>query len=113
VAVWGSGIPRREFLFVDDFADACVFVLEHYSGEQHLNVGTGEDLPIADLARLVAQVVDYKGEIVFDTSKPDGTPRKLLDVSRLSALGWKASTRLREGLERAYRSFLMEEVRCA
>jgi GDP-L-fucose synthase len=111
VSVWGTGAPRREFLFVDDLADACVFVLEHYSAEQQLNIGFGEDVTIAEFARLVAQVVGYDGKIVFDPSRPDGTPRKLLDVSRLTALGWKAKTPLREGLEQTYRSFLAGEGR--
>ena len=106
VVVWGTGTPRREFLFVDDLADACVFALENYSDEPHLNVGTGEDLTIADFARLVSDVIDYRGTIVFDPSRPDGTPRKLLDVSKMSALGWKAFTSMREGLRQAYDDFL-------
>ena len=105
VAVWGTGTPRREFLAADDLADACVFVMKHYSGDGFLNVGTGEDIAIADFARLVADVVGYRGEIVFDTSRPDGTPRKLLDVSKLAALGWRAKTPLREGLAAAYADF--------
>src|SRR5256886_5013627 len=87
VAVWGTGTPRREFLFVDDLADACAFVLEHYTGESHLNVGSGEEVTIADVAKLVADVVDYRGRIVFDTSRPDGTPRKLPDSSKLLDIG--------------------------
>jgi GDP-L-fucose synthase len=106
VAIWGTGRPKREFLYVDDLADACVFVLKHYSGDEHLNVGTGEDVTIAEFASLVAQVVGYKGKFVFDTTRPDGTPRKLLDVSRLGALGWKAKTELKDGLGRAYADFL-------
>ena len=106
VVVWGTGTPRREFLFVDDLADACIHMLQHYSAEQHLNIGTGEDLTIAQFARLVAEVVGYRGNIVFDPTKPDGTPRKLLDVSRLAALGWTARTPLKDGLERAYLSFV-------
>jgi GDP-L-fucose synthase len=105
VAVWGTGTPRREFLAADDLADACVFVMKHYSDDGFLNVGTGEDVTIADFARLVADVVGYRGEIVFDTSRPDGTPRKLLDVSKLAALGWRARTPLREGLAAAYADF--------
>jgi GDP-L-fucose synthase len=104
--VWGSGRPRREFLFVDDLADACVYVLENYSAEAHLNVGTGEDVPIAEFAKLVADVVGYRGAIQFDTSRPDGTPRKLLDVGKLKAMGWTARTPLRDGLARAYADFL-------
>jgi GDP-L-fucose synthase len=111
VVVWGTGTPRREFLYVDDFADACVFILKNYSASQFVNIGAGADLTIADLARTVAEVVGYRGELVYDRSKPDGTPRKLLDVSRLSALGWKATTSLREGLEKAYADFLTNAVR--
>jgi GDP-L-fucose synthase len=105
-AVWGTGSPRREFLFVDDLADACLFVLQHYSAEPHLNVGSGEDSTIAELARIVADVVGYEGRLVFDTSRPDGTPRKLLDVSRLGALGWRSRTSLRDGLTRTYAAYL-------
>ncbi|MGA3310827.1 MAG: GDP-L-fucose synthase [Xanthobacteraceae bacterium] len=106
VTVWGTGTPRREFIFVDDLAEACLVVLEQYSGESHLNIGTGEDITIAGLARVVAEVIGYRGELVFDPSRPDGPPQKLLDVSRLSALGWKAHTPLRVGLERSYADFL-------
>jgi GDP-L-fucose synthase len=111
VTVWGTGAPRREFLYVDDFADACVFVLKNYSDSQFINIGFGDDLTIADFARTVADVVGYREQIVYDTSKPDGTPRKLLDVSRLAALGWKAKTPLREGLAKAYTDFLTNAVR--
>jgi len=110
VAVWGTGTPRREFLAVDDLADACVFVMKHYSGDEFLNVGTGEDITIADFARLVAEVVGYTGELSFDTSRPDGAPRKLLDVSKLAALGWRAKTPLRTGLEAAYADFVRRFV---
>ncbi len=106
VTVWGTGKPKREFIYVDDLAEACVFVLERYSGDSHLNVGTGRDATIAELARLVAEVVGFRGELVFDTTRPDGTPRKLLDVSKLEALGWSAHTPLRLGLERAYSDFV-------
>jgi GDP-L-fucose synthase len=106
VTVWGTGRPRREFLAVDDLADACVFVMKHYSGDEFLNVGTGEDITIAEFAGLVAEVVGYAGKLAFDTSQPDGAPQKLLDVSRLTAFGWRARTRLREGLEGAYADFL-------
>jgi GDP-L-fucose synthase len=106
VSVWGTGRPRREFLAVDDLADACVFALKHYSDDQFLNVGTGRDVTIADFANLVADVVGYAGEIVFDTSRPDGAPQKLLDVSRLTQLGWMARTELRAGIAAAYRDFL-------
>jgi GDP-L-fucose synthase len=105
VVVWGTGTPRREFLAADDLADACVFVMKHYSGEDFLNIGTGEDVTIADFARLVADVVGYGGKITFDTARPDGTPRKLLDVSKLRALGWQAKTPLRQGLAAAYADF--------
>jgi GDP-L-fucose synthase len=106
VTVWGTGKPRREFLAVDDLADACVFVMKNYSAAGFLNVGTGVDVTIGEFARTVADVVGYKGELVFDPSKPDGMPRKLLDVSRLTALGWQAKTPLREGLAAAYADFL-------
>jgi GDP-L-fucose synthase len=106
VSVWGTGRPRREFLAVDDLADACVFVLKNYSDDQFLNVGTGRDLTIADFAKLVSDVVGYAGSIVFDTSRPDGAPQKLLDVSRLAQLGWTARTELRAGIAAAYRDFL-------
>ena len=111
VTVWGSGTPRREFLFVDDLADACVFVLNHYSGEGFLNVGTGQDLTIAEFAQLVAETVGYKGKFAFDISRPDGVPQKLLDVSKLRALGWRAKTNLRTGLVAAYADFLAKDGR--
>jgi GDP-L-fucose synthase len=106
VTVWGSGAPLREFMAVDDLADACVFVMKCYSDLQFLNVGTGEDVSIADFAKIVADVVGYPGEIKFDTSKPDGAPRKLLDVSRINALGWRATIPLHEGLRRMYADFV-------
>jgi GDP-L-fucose synthase len=106
VAVWGTGSPRREFLAVDDLADACVFVMKSYSDPQFLNIGAGEDITIGEFARLVADVVGYRKKIVFDTSRPDGAPRKLLDVSRINALGWRATIPLREGLQRMYADFL-------
>jgi len=105
LAVWGSGRPRREFLFVDDFADACVFVLKNYSGAPFLNVGTGEDIAIRELAERIAAVTGFTGGLNFDASKPDGMLRKQLDVSRLAELGWTASTRLENGLEQTYRWF--------
>jgi GDP-L-fucose synthase len=111
VTVWGTGAPRREFLFVDDLADACVFVLEHYSDEEHVNIGCGEEVTIADLARLVADVVGYRGEVVYDTSRPDGMPRKLLDSSKLTGLGWQPRTSLRAGIDQAYAAFRDGEVR--
>jgi GDP-L-fucose synthase len=106
VTVWGTGTPRREFLAVDDLADACVFVMKTYSGLQFLNVGTGEDITIAEFARLIAEVVDFRGKIEFDASRPDGAPQKLLDVSAINALGWRAQTQLREGLRHMYADFV-------
>lgn len=111
VEVWGTGKPLREFLAVDDLADACVFVMERYSNEGFLNIGTGEDISIGDFAKVVSDTVGYEGAIHFDTSRPDGTPRKLLDVSKASALGWKAKTTLREGLKLAYADFLAGHTR--
>jgi GDP-L-fucose synthase len=102
VTVWGTGTPRREFLHVDDLARACVHLLEHYDEPAPINVGVGEDISIRELAHLIAEVVGYHGDLVFDPSKPDGTPRKLLDVSRIHALGWKAQIGLREGLAQTY-----------
>ncbi|WP_315838736.1 GDP-L-fucose synthase [Bradyrhizobium prioriisuperbiae] len=106
VVVWGTGTPRREFMFVDDMADACVHLMKGYSGDNIINIGTGEDITIAEFARVVAETVGYKGAITFDTSKPDGTPRKLLDVGRLADLGWRARTSLADGMKQAYQSFL-------
>ncbi|WP_042262443.1 GDP-L-fucose synthase family protein [Paraburkholderia heleia] len=106
LTVWGSGRPRREFLHVDDLADATIFVLEHETGDGVYNVGVGEDLSIRDLAQRVCDVVGFEGELVFDSTKPDGTPRKLLDVSRLGDLGWHAHIGLQEGLARTYDDFL-------
>ncbi|NKI36442.1 GDP-L-fucose synthase [Wenzhouxiangella sp. XN79A] len=106
VVIWGTGTPRREFLHVDDLAEACLFLMEHYSGEEIVNVGVGEDISILELARMVAEVVGFQGEIRTDPSKPDGTPRKLLDVSRVNALGWRASIGLREGVEATYRWYM-------
>ena len=106
VAVWGTGTPRRDFIYVDDLADACISILERYSGEAPLNVGTGVDVTIAELARLIAEIVDYRGNLVFDASRPDGTPRKLLDISKLDAIGWHSHTPLRLGLEIAYADFM-------
>jgi GDP-L-fucose synthase len=106
LVVWGSGKPMREFLYVDDMADACVFLMERGAGDGLLNIGTGEDVTIFELAQTVMNVVGYKGEIVFDRSKPDGTPRKLLNVDRLRELGWRASTPLRDGIAKTYADFL-------
>jgi GDP-L-fucose synthase len=106
VTVWGTGTPRREFMSVDDLADACVFTLKHYSADEFINIGTGQDITIGEFAGLIADIVGYKGKIAFDTTRPDGTPQKLLDVSKLARLGWRAQTGLREGLVIAYADFL-------
>jgi GDP-L-fucose synthase len=106
VTIWGSGRPRREFLHVDDLADACLFLMEHYDGVEHINVGTGEDLSIRELAETVRDIVHPEAELVFDASKPDGTPRKLLDVGRLHRLGWHHTTSLRTGVEQTYAWFV-------
>src|SRR5690606_1089659 len=106
VTVWGSGTPMREFLFADDLADACVCLMEYYHGPQLINIGTGEDLPIRELAGLIKSVVGYEGELVFDASKPDGTPRKLMDVSKLHRMGWRHTTPLEEGVRLVYQDFL-------
>lgn len=108
VTLWGTGTPRREFLHVDDLADAAVFLMKTYDGEQFLNVGVGEDVTIRELAEMIREIVGYKGELTFDSSKPDGTPRKLMDVSRLQVLGWRAKTSLREGIEGTYRWYQMQ-----
>ena len=102
MVIWGTGSPRREFLYVDDCADACVHLMKVYSGESHVNVGSGEDLTILDLARLVCEVVGFKGDIVSDSSKPDGTPRKLMSAERLRSLGWLPSVSLGEGIQKSY-----------
>jgi GDP-L-fucose synthase len=109
VVGWGSGAPRRELLHSDDLARACIFLMQHYSEEQFINVGYGSDVTIKELAETVQRIVGYKGEIAWDTSKPDGTPRKLLDSSRLLALGWRPQVDLETGIRRAYEDFLKEE----
>jgi len=113
VVVWGSGTPRREFLYIDDMADACIHLMKTYSGADMVNIGTGEDITIAEFARLVASVVGYRGSVSYDSSRPDGTPRKLLDVSRLAKLGWQARTPLEDGLRLAYRAYLSESKQAA
>src|SRR3954465_13643948 len=113
VVVWGTGTPRREFLYVDDLADACIHLMKNYSSDKLVNIGTGEDITIPAFARLVAATVGYTGEITFDTSRPDGTPRKLLDVSRLAKLGWRARTSLKDGIRLAYRAYLSESKQAA
>jgi Nucleoside-diphosphate-sugar epimerases len=109
VVIWGTGTPLREFLFSDDLADACVFLMNNYNEKQFVNIGVGEDLSIKDLAELIKEVIGYEGNISFDSSKPDGTPRKLMDVSKLHALGWKHKINLREGIKLAYTDFLKKE----
>ena len=111
VAVWGTGTPRREFLWVDDLADACVFLMKTYSDEPHINVGTGKDVTIAEFAQQIANTVGFLGQLTFDRSRPDGMPRKVLDVSRINALGWSAPTCLEDGLGKYYQWFLDHEDR--
>ncbi|MET3113167.1 GDP-L-fucose synthase [Pedobacter sp. CG_S7] len=106
VIVWGSGSPMREFLFADDLADACYFLMENYNENNLINIGTGEDLTIKDLALMIKKIIGFKGELTFDSSKPDGTPRKLMDVSKLHNLGWKHKVELEEGISLAYQDFL-------
>jgi GDP-L-fucose synthase len=103
VEIWGSGEPRREFLHVDDLADASIFLMRNWSADQHINIGCGSDLPIAELARLIARIVGFAGDFVFDRSKPDGTPRKLVDVTKLTALGWHPRIALEDGIREVYR----------
>ncbi len=109
VEIWGSGKPRREFLYVDDLADAVIYLMQRYSGERHVNVGTGQEVSIRELAELIAAVVGCSRGVVFDSSKPDGMPRRLLDVSLLTSLGWTAPTSLKEGIAKTYRWFLEHE----
>jgi len=109
VIIWGTGSPKREFLFADDLAEACYYLMENYNEPGLVNIGTGEDLPIKDLALLIKEITGYEGEIQFDTTKPDGTPRKLMDVSKLNDLGWRYHTTLREGIALAYADFLSKD----
>ncbi|MGF2413917.1 GDP-L-fucose synthase [Ferruginibacter sp.] len=109
VTIWGSGNPRREFLYSDDLADACLFLMEHYNDKEIINIGCGEDISIKELAQVVKDTTAFEGELVFDTTKPDGTPRKLLDVSKIHSLGWHHSTPLKEGLKTAYQDFLQKQ----
>ena len=111
VTCWGNGLPLREFLYVDDLANLCVFLMNHYSGDETINAGTGKELSIRDLAEMVARVVGYRGEICWDTTKPNGTPRKLLDVSKAKALGWRYKTELEDGIRLAYEDFLNNPMR--
>lgn len=111
VVIWGTGTPLREFLYVDDLADACIYLMNTYSGNETVNLGTGKELSIKELAKLVKKVVGFKGNITFDITKPDGTPRKLLDVSKLEKLGWKYKTELEDGIKLAYEDFLNNDMR--
>ena len=111
VTCWGDGSPLREFLYVDDLANLCVFLMNHYSGDETVNAGSGREISIRGLAELVARVVDYRGEILWDTTKPNGTPRKLLDVSKAAALGWQYTTELADGIRLAYEDFLNNPMR--
>lgn len=113
VEMWGTGTPKREFLYSEDLADACVFLMNTYEGNEIVNIGVGEDITIKELGEKVKAVVGYEGDIQFDTSKPDGTPRKLVDVTKLNGLGWKAETALEDGLEKAYQWFLDNELAAA
>ena len=109
VVVWGTGTPLREFLYVDDLADAVVFLMDHYDGDEPINCGAGSDVTIRQLAETIGRVVGFEGKLVFDPSKPDGTPRKLMDSSRLAALGWRPKTNLEHGIAEVYRWFLREK----
>ena len=111
VTIWGTGTPRREFLYVDDMADACVFVMKHYNEDEMINIGVGKDISISELAELISEIVGFRGTTSYDRTKPDGTPRKLLDVSRLESMGWRSKTSLREGIKKTYRWYIEEGVR--
>lgn len=111
VELWGTGTPRREFLYVDDLAEALLFLMGNYDGEEHINVGVGEDLTIKELAHLVAEVIGYEGEIKWDDTKPDGTPQKLLDVSKIQKLGWRASWNLKDGIKSSYDIYFLCEAK--
>ena len=111
VVCWGTGTVLREFLYVDDLADACLFLMNHYSGDETVNVGTGKELTISELTELTAKIIGYTGKIVWDNSKPDGTPRKLLDVSKLANLGWKYKVELEDGIRLSYEDFLNNPMR--
>jgi GDP-L-fucose synthase len=110
VTIWGTGNPMREFLFADDLADACYFLMLNYNEPHLINIGTGEDITIKDLALLVKKIIGFNGELIFDTSKPDGTPRKLMDVSKLHSKGWKHKVELEEGIKLAYQDFLSKHI---
>jgi GDP-L-fucose synthase len=106
VTIWGSGSPMREFLFADDLADACFYLMQNYDEANLINIGTGEDLTIKDLALMIKEIIGFEGDLVFDSSKPDGTPRKLMDVSKLHSKGWKHKVNLKDGIKMAYQDFL-------
>ncbi|MBW1769200.1 MAG: NAD-dependent epimerase/dehydratase family protein, partial [Deltaproteobacteria bacterium] len=110
VTIWGTGSPRREFIYVDDLADASLFVMKHYDKSDIINIGVGKDISIRELAEMIKEIVGFEGDLRFDSSKPDGTPRKLLDVSRLEHLGWKSMTSLREGIKKTYRWYVGRSV---
>lgn len=110
VVIWGTGTPRREFLHVDDLADAAVFLIKNWSSDEHINIGAGQDLSVAELARTIARIIGFEGNFVFDPSKPDGTPRKLLDVAKLNALGWRYRTDLESGIRQTYDWYRREKV---
>lgn len=110
VEVWGTGTPKREFLYSDDLADACLFLMNNYEGNEIVNIGVGEDISIKEIASLIKKVIGFEGELKFDTTKPDGTPRKLVDVTKINTLGWKATISLEEGLQKAYNWFLENEL---
>lgn len=111
VEIWGTGTPRREFLHADDMADACVYLMLNYNEEGFVNIGVGEDISIKELALMVKDIIGYKGELIFDTTKPDGTPRKLLDISKLTALGWKAKIQLKDGIQTVYEKIAEEGLK--
>lgn len=111
VEVWGTGSPLREFLYVDDMADACRFLMENYEGNEYFNVGTGKELTIKELAEMIKRIIDYKGDIIFDSSKPDGTPRKLLDVSKLNKLGWHNKIQLEDGIRSTYENYVSKWIK--
>lgn len=106
ISLWGTGSPKREFLYADDLAKACLYLMEHYNQSEFINIGTGEDVSILELAEMVKKVIGFEGSIHWDTSRPDGTPRKLMDISKLHALGWKHEIELEEGIRLAYQDFL-------
>jgi GDP-L-fucose synthase len=109
VVIWGTGIPRREFLYVDDLSEACIFLMENYNENEIINIGTGDDLTIQELCGIIKNIVDYKGEIIFDPSKPDGTPKKLLDITKIKFLGWAPSVDMTNGLKKTYEWYIQNK----